>query len=64
MCAHSCSGGLCSSRAETASRWLSTQQQDSSALHESGEELRPGRGAVQEGAGAGAGHRDKVRETR
>lgn len=60
---HSCSGGVCSARAETAGSRFSAQQQGSSALHEGGEELRPGRGAVQEGPGARTNHRDKVRGT-
>lgn len=62
VCPNSCSGGMCPAWAETASSRLSAKQQDSGALHEGGEELCPGRGAVQEGSGAGADHRDKVRD--
>ena len=59
---NSCSGGVCSARAEATSGWVSAQQQDSGALHEGGEELCPCWGAVQEGPGARADHRVKVRD--
>lgn len=49
---------------EAAGCRLSAQQQGGGALHEGGQELRPSRGAVQEGPGAGAGHGDKVRVAR
>lgn len=53
-----------SARTEAAGCRLSAQQQGGGALHEGGQELRPSRGAVQEGPGAGAGHGDKVRVAR
>lgn len=53
---------MCSARAEAASGRFSAQQQGGGSFHEGGEELRPGRGAVQEGPGGRADHRDKVRD--
>lgn len=41
LCPHSCRRGMCSAWAETAGSRLSAQQQDRSALHKGGEELRP-----------------------
>lgn len=60
----SCGGGVRSAWTEAAGCRLSAQQQSGGALHEGGQELRPSRGAVQEGPGAGAGHGDKVRVAR
>lgn len=52
----SCCGVLRAVRAEAEGGRLPAQQQDRSALHEGGQELPPGRGALQEGAGPGAAH--------
>lgn len=57
-------GMLRAVRAEAEGGRVPAQQQDRSAVHEGGQELPPGRGALQEGAGPGAAHRERVRRWR
>lgn len=57
----SCCGSVRAVWAEAQGSRIPAQQQDSSSVHEGGQELSSGRGALQEGARPGAAHRECVR---